>query len=177
MSRIAGFTLVELAAVMTIVAILLVAATPSMQNLLLDARRTRAVNALLHGLHAARTESIRASSDVVLCPTADGDSCDDTGEAWAVGWMVFVNDDGDEPPARDGNERIVLRHDEETAATLTANRRRFVYRPHAFRATAGTLVYCDRRGSSAARAVVVSYTGRPRVAATDASGNPLACSG
>ena len=176
MSRTAGFTLVELAAVLSIVGILLVTASPSLQTLLLDARRTRALNALLHGLHAARVESIRTSADVVLCP-ATGDACGDGADDWNSGWMVFVNADGDQPPERDGDERIVLRHAAAGAATVTANRARFVYRPYARRATAGTLVYCDRRGADAARAVIVSYTGRPRIAAEDASGNPLTCEG
>jgi len=177
MSRAAGFTLVELAAVLTVIGILLVTATPSMQGLLLDARRTRSLNAILHGLHAARVESIRASTDVVLCPTAGQDRCESSSDGWGTGWMVFVNTDGDEPAVRDDGERVVLRHDDESSGTLTANRARFVYRPYARRATAGTLVYCDRRGSAAARAVIVSYTGRPRGAAENASGDPLVCSG
>jgi type IV fimbrial biogenesis protein FimT len=177
MSRVAGFTLVELAVVLTIIGILLVVAMPAMQVLLLDARRTYALNAVLHGLRTARVESIRSSADVVLCPTAGEDRCSDPDGAWTGGWMVFVNSDGDNPPVRDDGERILLRHQDETAGTLAANRARFVYRPYARRTTAGTLVYCDRRGPSAARAVIVSYTGRPRIAAEDASGNALACSG
>ena len=177
MSRAVGFTLVELAVVLAIIGILLLTATPAMQGLLLDARRTRTLNALLHGLHTARAESIRSSADVVLCPTADGTTCGNSREDWNQGWMVFVNRDADEPAARDSDERIVLRHDYEEMAALNANRARFLYRPHARRATAGTLVYCDRRGPSAARAVIVSYTGRPRVASVDASGDPLVCGG
>ena len=37
------------------------------------------------------------------------------------------------------------------------------------------VVVCDRRGAPAARAVVVSRTGRVRVSARDADGGPLAC--
>jgi hypothetical protein len=45
-------------------------------------------------------------------------------------------------------------------------------------ALAGTtvsFVFCDQRGNSAARAIIVSQTGRPRVAAHDAAGKPLRC--
>ena len=42
-------------------------------------------------------------------------------------------------------------------------------------ATNGTLVYCDRRREAAARALVISYTGRPRVAAEGPAGRDLDC--
>jgi len=61
------------------------------------------------------------------------------------------------------------------AVTIRANRERFRFRPNYRRGTNGTIRFCDRRGSAAARAVIVSYTGRPRVAATTASGEPLPC--
>lgn len=177
MSGRAGFTLLELAVTMAIVAILLATGLPSMQELLLDARRTRVVNEVLRALHSARAESLRSASDVVVCPRGDGDACMDEAEAWQRGWMVFVNTDGDDPPVRDPDERLVLRHDLDTTGTVSANRAVFVYRPHVRRATAGTIIYCDRRGAADARAVIVSYTGRPRVAAESATGRPLTCPG
>jgi len=177
MRKATGFTLIELAAALTVIGILLTVAVPAMHNVLLDTRRTRALNAVLHSLRAARAESIRSSAEAVLCPTAGSDRCMDSADDWSPGWMVFVNGDGDTPPIRDDNERIVARHQAVGSGTIVANRARFIYRPHARRATAGTLVYCDRRGPSAARAVIVSYTGRPRIASETASGDALACSG
>lgn len=177
MRRATGFTLVELAVALTVIGILLTVAVPAMHNTLLDARRARALNAVLHSLSAARAESIRSSAEAVLCPTDGSDRCMGSTDDWSRGWMVFVNGDGDVPPSRDDNERIVARHQAEGSGTIVANRTRFIYRPHARRATAGTLVYCDERGPSAARAVIVSYTGRPRVAAETASGDALACRG
>lgn len=177
MPKATGFTLVELAAALTVIGILLAVAVPSMQGILLDARRTRTLNSLLHSLHAARVESIRTSAEAVVCPTDGSDHCMDSVANWNRGWMVFVNADGDAPPSRDDDERIVARYEYADSGTLVANRAQFSYRPHARRATAGTLVYCDRRGPSAARAVIVSYTGRPRIASETASGDALACEG
>jgi type IV fimbrial biogenesis protein FimT len=170
-----GFTLLELAVVMAIVAILLVAATPPMQGLLLDARRTRVINELVRALHAARAESIRSSSDVVVCPSDTGEQCSEAGDSWRQGWMVFVNTNRDEPPVRDIDERLVLRYGTDRTGTVSANRNSFVYRPFGRRSTNGTLIYCDRRGPSAARAVIVSHTGRPRIARESPSGAPLVC--
>jgi hypothetical protein len=39
----------------------------------------------------------------------------------------------------------------------------------------GTIVFCDARGSAHARAIIISHTGRPRVAQRDADGKPLRC--
>jgi type IV fimbrial biogenesis protein FimT len=70
----------------------------------------------------------------------------------------------------------VLLHNTGTgAATLAGNRSAFVFRPFGKRATNGTLVYCDRRREAAARALVISYTGRPRVAAEGPAGRDLDC--
>ena len=172
-----GFTLLELAVTLAIVAVLLVAGVPSMQTLLLDSRRSRVVNELLRALHAARAESLRSSADVVLCPADDHQSCVGSQAAWRRGWMVFVNSNGDDPPVRDEDERVVLHYAADHPGDVSANRTSFVYRPFGRRSTTGTLVYCDRRGATGARAVIVSHTGRPRVSSLTASGTPLVCPG
>ncbi len=172
-----GFTLLELAVTMAIVAILLVAGTPPMRNLLLDARRARVTNELVRALHVARAESIRTSADVVVCPPDTGAGCSQDKDAWNRGWVVFVNGDRDNPPTRDADERLLLRFEPEAPGSVSANRASFVYRPFGRRSTTGTLIYCDARGPSAARAVIVSHTGRPRVSGTTSTGLPLACPG
>lgn len=172
-----GFTLLELAVTMAIVAILLVAGMPPMRNLLLDARRARVTNELVRALHVARSESIRTSADVVVCPLDSGAGCSQAADGWNGGWIVFVNGDRDEPPIRDADERLLLRFEPETQGTVSANRSSFVYRPFGRRSTTGTLVFCDARGPSAARAVIVSHTGRPRVSAVTPAGSPLTCPG
>jgi type IV fimbrial biogenesis protein FimT len=58
---------------------------------------------------------------------------------------------------------------------MTGNRIRFSYRPFGRRSTNGTVTYCDDRGADAARAVIVSYTGRPRTASLAPGGKPLRC--
>ena len=173
MPRGGGFTLLELVVVVTIMGILLAAGAPAMQDLLLDARRTRILNEILRALHVARVQSLRSGREVVFCPRSAGEDCDDDG--WERGWFVFINDDSDQPAHLDDGERVVLRYKVDDQAIITANRKQFVYRPHARRATAGSLLYCDRRGSASARAVIVSHTGRPRVASRTASGRPLSC--
>jgi type IV fimbrial biogenesis protein FimT len=58
---------------------------------------------------------------------------------------------------------------------ITANRRSFAFRPFEIRSTNGTLIFCDRRGPEFARAVIISYTGRPRTYPAAGLGKPFSC--
>jgi type IV fimbrial biogenesis protein FimT len=109
-----------------------------------------------------------------LCPSIDGQSCN-PGYDWSAGWILFVNVDRDDPPQVDENETVVNRHSVDERVQILANRRGFTLRSTQLRATNGTLVICDRAGRAEPRALVVSYTGRPRVARSDSRGNDYRC--
>ena len=174
MCRSRGFTLLELLATIAVAATLLATGIPFLRDLVLDARMTGAVNGLVHGIHLARTEAQRDLRDVVVCRSATGATCAAAGN-WASGWIVFVNEDRDDPPQVDGGERVLHVIQHQPLGSITSNRRAYVLRPYALRATNGTVVFCDARGRPAARAVIVSYTGRPRVSNRNASGQLLTC--
>ena len=90
---------------------------------------------------------------------------------------MFVNRNRDRPPHVDADDTILAANPAFESGTIVANRRDFVFRPFEVRSTNGTLTFCDRRGPNAARAVIVSYTGRPRVATVTARKKPLTCPG
>lgn len=174
MRRAPGITLIELLIVIGIVAVLAVSATPLLRGLLLDARMTAAVNALVHGVHLARQEAQQDLREVVICRSIDTRQCAPPGN-WSSGWIVFVNRDRDDPPVVDPGEPILHVAQNQPMRVIASNRRAFVLRPYSFRATNGTVVFCDARGAARARSVIVSYTGRPRVASRNASGGALTC--
>jgi len=176
MVRHSGFTLLELLVALGIVAILLGLGTPSLRALVQDSRRTQTVNSLVHSFHLARTSAIRNGHEVAVCPRGRGDRCSENPAGWAQGWLVFVNSDGDQPAFRDPDEPLLLSREPAPDVNISSNRRAFHYRPFNRRSTNGTLIYCDDRGDDAARAVIVSYTGRPRVTKRSASGELLNCS-
>lgn len=171
-----GLTLIELLAAMGIVAVLVAAAAPVTRMLLLDARMTGAVNSLVHVVHLARQEAHQDLRDVVICRSVSGAGCEGPGN-WATGWIAFINRDRDDPPAVDAGEPILHATQQQAVGFIASNRGAYVMRPFPLRATNGTLVFCDERGASRARAVIVSYTGRPRVSGRAASGRPLTCPG
>jgi type IV fimbrial biogenesis protein FimT len=89
--------------------------------------------------------------------------------------MMFENLDRDEPPQVDPGEPILRRQTVDPRVIVRANRRGFTFRATLKRATNGTLVVCDVQERIPARAVVVSFTGRPRVAGQTTTGLAYDC--
>lgn len=174
MCKAAGTTLVELLTAVAVVAVLATLAAPSFQTLYWDGRRTDAVNGLLHTLFLARSEAIKRGEVVSVCHSSDGQRCG-PGVDWSAGWIVFVNLDRDEPPARDAAEPLLFTSAGSPGVSITSNRRAYSFRPVIQAVVNGTILFCDARGSAEARAIIVSHSGRPRVARRDAEGKPLRC--
>ena len=163
--------------VLLIVAVLATVGIPSLGSLALDARRTADINAFVTSIQLARSEAAKRSAAVIVCKTADLSGCGDAGLHYEGGWMVFVDTDGDSPPRRDPGEPLIHVYEPGIEGTIRSNRARFVFRPYYRRSSNGTVTFCDRRGAEAARAVIVSYTGRPRVSDVGPGGRPLECAG
>lgn len=174
LSNAGGYSLYELIMTLALAALMLTLGLPSFGSLVADKRLRVESDALFHAVHLARKGSIVRRRVVSLCPSVDGESCS-PGYDWSTGWIVFANVDRDEPPQVDENEPILSRHSVDGSVQVLANRRGFTLRSTHLRATNGTFVICDRAGRATPRALVVSYTGRPRVARADSRGKPYRC--
>jgi hypothetical protein len=91
-----------------------------------------------------------------------------------MGWLMFENDDRDSPPQVDSDEIVLSSHRVE-GLRIVANRSGFTLRATFQRATNGTFVLCDPQRRIPPLALVVSYTGRPRVARHTANGELYSC--
>lgn len=89
-----GFTLVELVVTIALLAILTTLAAPSFAELLRQWRRDSATRELTTSMQLARSEAIKSSRQMVVCPSTDGSSCAASNE-WNTGWIVFVDDGAD----------------------------------------------------------------------------------
>jgi type IV fimbrial biogenesis protein FimT len=174
MRRPHGFTLWELLCTLAIAAVALTAGVPTFRTFLLDARLTADVNGWILAVQLARSEAAKRGRPVMVCPTDDTRRCVDARLPGAAGWMVYVNVDDQYPPQRSATEPLLYVHELELTGTVISNRPYYEFRPGR-RSTNGTTVFCDRRGAAAAKAVIVSFTGRPRVDRVDADRRPLTC--
>lgn len=172
--RAGGYTLLELVVTVAVAATVLVLAVPSFDAFVARSRQAAEIDALFHAIHLARKESIMRRQVVSLCPSPDGGRCE-PGRDWSAGWLMFENRDRDEPPARDPGEPVLAVHAVRPGVRLTANRSGFTLRATVLRATNGTLVACDAAERVPPKALVVSWTGRPRVALRTTGGEPYAC--
>lgn len=165
-----GFTLVELAVVLAIGAILVSIAAPSMSAMLATQRSNSAVNALLTGLGMARNEAIKRNARAVLCKSGDGLACAAEG-GWEQGWILFQ--DANNNARRDANEAILQRQAAVPQLQVRGNAPVAAYVSYSASGSAkrisgafqaGTFTVCQVGGSKdGVRQVVLSPTGRVRL--------------
>jgi type IV fimbrial biogenesis protein FimT len=175
MERPRGFTLPELVFTLAIVAGLLGWAVPTFRDMQRNAARTREVNQFVQAVYLARSEAIKRNGVVSLCPSPDGSACGPPGTPWHAGWILFVNLDSDSPALRDPGEELLHAYPTWDAGQVNANRSTLSFRAFGQSGVTATFVFCDDRGSAAARAVIISQTGRPRVSDRNSSGGALTC--
>lgn len=169
-----GYTLYELLVTLCLAGALVSIGLPSFAAMAARSRQAVEINALFHAVHLARKESIMRRQVVSLCPSSDGTSCLADLD-WSAGWIMFNNADRDSPPQVDPDESVLFSHRVSGATQIVANRRGFTLRATVKRATNGTLTVCDRAGRTPPKALVISYTGRPRVAFERPDGTPYSC--
>jgi type IV fimbrial biogenesis protein FimT len=170
-----GFTLTEMLACIAVVGILSSIAAPSFVELRRNSARTAAVNAFFHSLFLARSEAIKRGRVVTVCKSADGRRCAPASPLWSAGYVVFVNLDRDDPAQIDAGEEVLHVIGPWDSGRITANRQDFSFRPYTQGVVNGTVTFCDARGPEQARAIIISHTGRPRIAQRDASNRRLSC--
>lgn len=169
-----GFTLYELLITLVLVALLASLAIPSFSGTIARQRQTVEIDALFHAIHLARKESIMRRKVVSLCPSRDGQDCSQNRD-WSNGWLMFENRDRDSPPRVDKDETVLLDRRVGKGVRISANRKGFTLRATFLRATNGTFVFCDPENRISPKALVVSYTGRPRVARHTTKGELYSC--
>ncbi len=168
-----GFSLLEFLLTVTLLGVLTVMAVGGMQQLNARMQMNTNINSLLHTIYEARSRALTSGSEVVICPSGNALRCD-TGNAWQNGWLAFQTPvAGSRQPGADA--RRLARGERMPGLRVSANRQLFVMRPFGRRSTNGTWIFCDRQALTAPQAVVVSYTGKPRVTRSNPAGRPLRC--
>ena len=168
MHRPSGFTVVELLVGLAITAILTTLAAPAFTGYLRDCRQAATIHALLHAVHAARAVAGALGRPVRLCGSLDAEDC--SGDAdWSRG--LLVSGPGSDP----SNRKFTPLGDDRSTQSVRANRDLIEFSPLTRFATPATITVCDDRGARAARAVIISRTGRARISDRDPGGRRLVC--
>ncbi len=108
-----GFTLVEMLVVVSISAILLSMAIPSLKNMVSKSRVDTVTDELATALFYVRSEALKRRMDVVLCVSnADGSDCEPevVGKTYdyAKGWLIFMDCDDNGEYGGDGDAAAAL---------------------------------------------------------------------
>jgi len=158
-----GLTIVEKLMLIAIIGVLSALSIPSYSEFLIKNHRRTALAAFHHSIMHARNEAFTKNQHLSICPSLDGKQCSNTKE-FTNGWISFINFDRDSPVKRDQNEPLVQSiRLKKGNYKLIANRKAFTMRPYRKRSTNGTLVFCSLDDSILAKAIIVSYIGRPRL--------------
>jgi type IV fimbrial biogenesis protein FimT len=103
----AGLSLLELMAVVAIVAILMSIAATTYRSVTVGYRISSEINGLLGDMQYARSEAIKQGQSVVICVSTTGTDCTANNTNWNLGWIVFVDTTGTKSTS--GNAALVLR--------------------------------------------------------------------
>ena len=102
-----GFTLIELLVTVGIATIVLALGAPSMSSFLERYQISSNVQRVGSSLKYARSEAIKRSVSVTLCPSVNGSAC---GGDWPNGWIVFTDFNGD--GSVNGQDKLLKVHGE-----------------------------------------------------------------
>lgn len=163
-----GFTIVELLVTISVVGILLALGVPSFHTTILNNRMSARVNEMVAEFSFARSEAVKRGSSVTICKRNNaGNACSNAaGFEWKSGWIVFSDVDGDRMVDA-GTDTILRVHGEMVGLSSL----RIIYNAITFNASGfaaginnNTMTFCDRRGLSQAKGLVLAKTGRLRSA-------------
>ena len=89
-----GFSLIELLIVISLIAVLLGLAAPSIREFMLNNRMSAYANDLLGDLQLARGEAAQRGQMVTICPSTDSSAaaptCSGSTTAWETGRIIFT---------------------------------------------------------------------------------------
>jgi len=183
----AGYTLLELMVVISIVGFMSLIAVPGMQDSMRRNAKESEILDLMSAIALARSEAVSQSRLVSICRSTNGAQCADpsSGANWNAGWIIFTDaGTAGTVDAALGDSALRVGQASDTGSVITlhkSNNLAFTKDFVQFRrdgsintaeAAAGAYFkFCDSTNSAAdARAILVANTGRSVPSTADADG-------
>lgn len=170
-----GITALDLLVTMALVAIIAVAGLPGLHSYGKNQAIKASVSLLHSDLNLARSEAIKLNTRTVACPGLAATGCADHSR-WHEGWLVFADMNGDR--SRQDTEPLLRQANalQQLTATGSDSRRQILFYPNGSAPASNTsIVFCDDRGFTKGKKLVISNSGRIRrseLSAGDASRCP-----
>lgn len=163
MTRVNGFTLLELIFTLSLLMIVLTLGIPALSQWVQRSKATDLQYTLLHSIHYARTQATQLQSTVTLCPGTS--ACEDT---WGSNLLIFndLNNNG----AQDSDEPLLKQVDIGLLGQ-NLNWRSFRKKPYLqfnsqglTRALNGTFHFCPKEPVDHLKfSLILAKTGRARI--------------
>lgn len=124
--------MIELMVVVSVIAIMATIAAPSIRSMLEANAISNEINNFVGTLQMARSEAIKNAADVVMCKASPNSSgvfkCKTGSEDWNIGWVVFVDRDGD-ADLDTSNDQIISVSESisRTGAIVKNNNRKIIF--------------------------------------------------
>ncbi|MCP4270869.1 MAG: prepilin-type N-terminal cleavage/methylation domain-containing protein [Gammaproteobacteria bacterium] len=156
-----GITLIELIVVMSIIAVSITLATPSMTAFTVKNRITAQVNTLALAIRMARESAITKNNVVTLCRSDNKLQC---GGKWHDGMILFVDQNSDHQ--FNGSDVLITAFSRFPDGDILfwrsfQNRQYLQMSPRGTtRYQNGTFTYCPKEGLEYARGIIINAAGR-----------------
>lgn len=161
MNRQRGFTLVELLITIAVATILMTVAVPSFVETVKNNRLTTNANALLGALAIARSEAVKEGQRATVCASDDQATCG--GDDWTLGWIVWVDVDGNGVQAASELHQVGDASPSSMTLDATTYTIQFTAQGALVTGTDGSITLCDDRTGETGRVITLSNTGRANI--------------
>jgi type IV fimbrial biogenesis protein FimT len=158
----AGFTLIEAVVVMAITALLVTIGLPAFRDTLSRTRAISVMHLVSTDLAVARTAAIQRRAPIVVCPRDPTDQCHAAAD-WSLGWLVFLDPDGNRQPDAAGDILRVQNAPQPDAIRMPSSRLFVRYQPDGRSAGTNLTIHVCTRERLLGN-VVVNNLGRVRTA-------------
>ena len=154
-----GFTLIELMVTLSVAIIILSVGVPNYRGFVQDSLLIAQSNSFHSAIALTKSEAIKRSSRVTLCPSSNGTSCTG-GTAWSNGWIVFTNPNGNNVVDA-GDEILQVGAALSGGSTLSGGKTRITFTSNGFSMGSNdTFSLCDSRGATYSKVLVLNNQGR-----------------